>query len=607
MGVGISVDAAAKVGVEGDVEGDVQEDLSADDHERLTLALRAVGAAVWDWDLAANKVHYAPQWQQLLGDDQLPPTLETWLSRVHPDDASRLRADLHAYADGEASTFEAEYRLLHRDGACRWMQTRAVATRHDGQRATRIVGMQQDVTFRKATHEQLLRDAFHDAITGLPNRALFLDRLGRCFRRSRRQKDHLFAVLLVDIDRFKIINNSLGHEAGDRLLIAMARRLEDCIRAGDSIARVGDDEFVVILDDLTAPEDVTRAADRIQAALGRFVTILGQEVTTTSSIGIALSSAAYERPEDLLRDADTAMHRAKAHGRGTFEIFDRAMHEQAIIRLQLEQDLRHAIELGQLRLVYQPIIDLTTRDIVGFEALLRWKHPVRGPVSPVQFIPVAEESGLIVPMGQWVLSTACHQMQEWQEQYRGTLAAATMSVNLSSRQFSQPNLSSQIAEILEQSGLPPQRLKVELTESAIMEQPDSASKQLTDLRRIAVGIAIDDFGTGYSSLAYLHRFPLDTLKVDRSFVSAVAEPGRQHQLVRAIIALAHNLDMTVVAEGIEKADQLAVLDQLGCDYGQGYLFAKPIEVEDMPALLADRARWQAISGPVAHRPGFVVA
>ncbi len=562
---------------------------STESKDRLVLALRASGNGVWDLNVATGEVHYSPRWKQMMGlsDQEAPAQLATWLDRLHPEDAVRVRAELKSFSDGLSSTFDVEYRLRHQDGTYLWMQNRALAAHRERRRATRIVGVQNDVTRHKTEEEQLLRDAFHDGVTGLANRALFIDRLGRCFRRSRRQKDHLFAVLLVDMDRFQIINNSLGHDAGDRLLVSVARRLEDCIRAGDSIARVGDDEFAIILDDLTAPEDATRAADRVQAAMGRPVLIGGQEVTTSSSIGIALSKATYERPEDLLRDADTAMHRAKAHGRSRFEIFDIAMHDQAMARLQLEHDLRSAVELSQLRLVYQPIVRLQTGSIVGFEALLRWQHPRRGMVSPVEFIPVAEESGLIVQIGRWVMVRACKQMRLWQHELAGMPPDATISVNLSSRQFSQQDLAPDLAAILKDSGLPPARLKLELTESAIMEHPESAAVQLEQLRALDVGTAIDDFGTGYSSLAYLHRFPLDTLKIDRSFVSAVTEPGRRQQLVRGIVTLAHNLGMDVVAEGVETEAQRQVLGELGCELGQGYLFARPVEVADVPALFAD--------------------
>ena len=443
---------------------------------------------------------------------------------------------------------------------------------------------------RKRAEAQLLHDAFHDMLTGLPNRALLRARLERAIARAKRRQDSLFAVLFLDLDHFKIVNDSLGHTIGDQQLIAIAHRLEACLRPGDTVARFGGDEFMILLEDITDTSDAIRIAQRLQETVERPLRLDGHDVCTSVSIGIALSATGYDRPEDLLRDADIAMYRAKALGRARYEVFDTAMHARAMARLRLETDLRRAIEQYEFRLHYQPIVSLATGLIAGFEALVRWQHPERGLIPPAAFIPVAEETGLIVPIGQWVLYEACRQTRCWQKRYV-THPPLSISVNLSAKQVMQPDLLTQIDHILQQTGLDARTLTLEITESIIMDNVASTATLLAGLKARQVRLHIDDFGTGYSSLSYLHRFPIDALKIDRSFVSRIGQHGEGLEIVRAIRTLAENLEIGVTAEGVETAEQLAQLRALRCEYGQGYFFSKSVEGEAAEELIRAAQRW----------------
>ena len=447
-----------------------------------------------------------------------------------------------------------------------------------------------DITERKQAEEKLFHDAFYDKLTGLPNRALYMERLDRSLEYAKRRDNYLFAVIFLDLDDFKIINDSLGHIVGDQLLTAIARRLESAIRTVDTVARLGGDEFVILLDDIEGLTDATHIAERIQRSLTVPFHIAEQDIFTGVSIGIALNRADYERPIDLLRDADTAMYRAKVQGRNRYEVFDRTMHAEAMQRLQLETDLHRSLDQQDFRVNYQPIVNLGTGRISGFEALVRWERPLCGFTVPSEFIPCAEETGLIVRIDRWVLRQACEQMKKWHQQFPEQ-NELTISVNLSSRQFTQSDLVADIELILRETELAPQYLKLELTESAIMENIDSVASILKELRALGIQMSIDDFGTGYSSLSYLHRLPLNTLKVDRSFVSQVDSGNENLEIVRAIVTLAHSLSMDVVAEGIETPQQLAQFRALKCEYAQGHLFSPANPTEEIEQLLRDHPQW----------------
>ncbi|NES69615.1 MAG: bifunctional diguanylate cyclase/phosphodiesterase, partial [Okeania sp. SIO2D1] len=449
-----------------------------------------------------------------------------------------------------------------------------------------------DVTERKSAEDKLLHQSLYDSLTDLPNRALLMDRLQQALARTRRTPNYLFAVLTINLDRFKIINESHGHSMGDRLLVEITKRIQICLRPIDTVARIGSDEFVILLETVHDQGDAIGLATLIQTAIAQPIEFDTQRLFITSSMGIVISSDDYQWAGDLLRDANIAMDRAKAQNQGSYLVFTRTMHNNVTEKMQLEHDLRHAVEMledlaspvtNNFLLNYQPIISLCTGKLLGFEALVRWRHPERGIISPVKFIPLAEETGLILPLGQWVLWEACRQLQEWQEIYSQN--DLTIAVNISGKQFSQPNLILHIQRILQQTGINSQRLKIEITESVVMDNAESAITVLSQLQELGIQLSVDDFGTGYSSLSYLHRFPINTLKVDKSFVTNMGVNGENCEIVRAIITLAHSLGLDVVAEGIETEQQLTQLKNLGCEYGQGYLFSKPVDAAGATALL----------------------
>ena len=431
----------------------------------------------------------------------------------------------------------------------------------------------------------LLHDALHDPLTGLPNRALFLDRLGRSVERVKRHPGHAFAVLVIDLDRFKLVNEGLGHAVGDLLLQQVGRRIASCLRPEDTAARLGNDEFAVLLEEVLDASDASRVAGRIQQEVRKPLDLVGHEVFTSVSVGIAMSLTGYQGPEEVLRDADRAMSRAKARGRGACEVFDPRLQERAMERLQLEADLQRALERDELTVSYQPIMDLGRGRLAGFEALARWHHPSRGPVAPREFIALAEDTGLIVPLGHAVLRQVCRQLAEWSRRF-GPESVPPISVNLSARQLAERDAVARIREILEETGVPGRLLHLEVTESAILEDMSAAAKRLARLRELGIRIALDDFGTGYSSLSLLHNLPVDALKIDRSFVSRLQ---RGRETVRAIVALARSLDLDVVAEGVETQDQSTSLAAMGCGYAQGFFFGPALAAHEAVALVRPQA------------------
>jgi diguanylate cyclase (GGDEF)-like protein/PAS domain S-box-containing protein len=563
---------------------------------RYALVESAANDGLWHWDIAGDKVRFSPRWKELLGyaEHEIDDNINEWIERIHPDERDRVLSALRAHLDGLTSHFENEHRVMHETGVYRWVVCRGVAGRDEAGKALEFGGSLTDVTHRKVAEEQLAHRAFYDPLTNLPNRALFLDRLRHALRRATRRKDYAFAVLFLDIDRFKLINDSLGHMAGDRLLVMIARRLEDALRPGDSVARLGGDEFTVLLDDIKDISDATTVAERIQTELSTPFDVGGQEIYTSSSIGIACSTTGYVRPEDVLRDADTAMYRAKARGRARHALFDTAMHAQVVRQLQLEAELRRAVERDEMFVQYQPIVALESGRISGVEALARWRSTERGLVEPSEFIAVAEDTGLIQPLGRWVLRQACLEANQWRTK-NPTIGPCSLSVNLSSKQLSQPDLAQVIGQVLEETGLPADLLQLEITESAILEHPEAAELTLRRLKELGVRLSIDDFGTGYSSLSYLQRFPIDSLKIDRSFVQHLgverAIDGDDARIVRAIVMIGRNLGKQVIAEGVETADQLQLLREVGCDFAQGFFFAKPLDGDACRNLLRIARRW----------------
>lgn len=507
--------------------------------------------------------------------------LSMTLKDIRPaEDVTALIA--HVNKTIEPSDAQTSWRHKKKDGTMIDVEVSAQEIEYNEESAR--LALVNDITKRKRVEEQLLHDAFHDALTGLPNRALFFEHLQHAIKRAHRSWQSKYAVLFLDLDRFKIINDSLGHMVGDELLKGIARRLGRNLRPGDTVARLGGDEFTILLEDIADIEEATEIARRILLDLSVPFSLNGHEIFTTVSIGVAPGKAGYERPQDILRDADTAMYCAKMMGKACCEVFNDEMHTRAMTLLQLETDLRRAIERDEFVLNYQPIVSLETGKLKGFEALVRWQHPERGFIAPDKFIPLAEETGLILPLGHWVLTEACAQMRRWQQEF-ALCEDVQMSVNLSGKQFAQGDLIEKVSEVLQQTGLDARSLKLEITESAIMHSVSTATDMLTDLRALGITLSMDDFGTGYSSLSHLHRFPINTLKIDRSFVTHMIGNTENMEIVRTIVMLARNLGMDVIAEGIETKEQLAQLKNLNCEYGQGYFFSKPVKGIDATELI----------------------
>ena len=557
----------------------------AESEQRHALAMHGANDGLWDWDVRENRLFFSPRWKQMLGyaDQELGDAPGEWLGRVHQDERAAVTQALDAHLSGASHHFEHEFRIQHRDGSYRWMLARGMAVRDPQGRAVRVVGSQTDVTDRKQAEQRLQHDAMHDALTGLPNRVLFLDRLDQAIRRAKRAEPAAAAaVLFLDLDRFKLVNDSLGHHVGDRLLIAVARRLESAVRPPDTVARLGGDEFTVLLDGVDDVHEAAAVAERVQHTLREPFDIDDRELHIDASIGIALADA-DAAPDTVLRDADVAMYRAKADGKGRHAVFDGHMHEQVMRRLDMETELRRAIEERRLEIAYQPIVQAATGRIAGFEALCRWPDH-----EPSEFVPIAEETGLIVPLGRWVLRTACAQLAEWRSLPAG--AALAMGVNVSHRQLADPEFCPMLASALEETGLDPRALRLEIKESALSREPEAVQRVLQHaLENHGVRSQIDDFGTGASSLRLLHGFPGDAVKIHRALVIGMGHEAGAFEIVKALVGLAHNLGLEVIAEGVETAAQLDHLKLLGCEFAQGFHVSAPLRPEDATALLRDPA------------------
>jgi diguanylate cyclase (GGDEF)-like protein/PAS domain S-box-containing protein len=567
------------------------EEALRESEERYALAAGGANDGLWDWRLKTDEVYYSPRWKEMLGyaDEEVGASPSEWLGRVHPQDAARLSAALADHRSGDGSHFEVEHRLMHRDGDYRWMLSRGMTVHDADGRVVRMAGSLTDITERKLAEERLIHDALHDSLTGLPNRALFMDRLSHALERARRHAEFSFAVIFIDLDKFKLVNDSFGHAAGDRLLADAAGRLRASLRGGDTVARLGGDEFTVLVEDLDGAGDAERAAQRIQEQFARPFDLDGHEVFASASLGLALSEFGYDRPEDILRDANTAMHRAKSEGRARFRVFDSSMSTHAAALLRLENDLRRAVERREFAVCYQPILALDTGRVAGLEALVRWRHPRRGLLTPEEFIAAAEESGAIIDIDRWVLGEACLRVREWRRRFPCE-PPLSVSVNLSAKQFARPDLVGCVERALREAGVGPDALKLEITESALMGREEPVAETLVRLSALGVEIYLDDFGTGYSSLSYLHRFHIDVLKIDREFVGRIGAGGGRSEIARAVVTMAHSLGMKVVAEGVETHAQRTALESMGCEYAQGLLFSRPIDHASVDELLRNQPR-----------------
>ena len=554
--------------------------------ERYALAARGANDGLWDWDLDSNTIYYSSRWKKMLGhgESEIGDSPDEWLGRIHPDDVDRFRADVEAHLADRTATFRSEYRIRRKTGEVLRMLARGVAVRRDDGTAYRMAGSQSDITERRRAEERLVHDALHDALTGLANRTLLFERVGQALARLKRNPGPGFALGALNLDRFKVINESLGHGAGDDLLVAVSRRLENRLRPGDTLARLNADSFAVLMEDVTTSGEAQKIIGRIQETVAEPFVMNGQEVFSTASVGIVIAGPEYEVAADIVRDAELAMSSAKREGTSRSLVFHENLHHEAVGILQTETDLRQAIERDRVVVYFQPVIELATGRIVGFEALARLRHPERGLIPPAEFIPIAEDTGLIIPLCQQVMARACTRIKAWQKTFEldGELSVA---VNLSARNLADDGLFAMVEQILADTGLAPDNLKLEVTESLIMANPESMTRILTRLKSLGIGLALDDFGTGYSSLSHLGRFPLDTLKIDRSFVMRVATEARDQELVRIIILLAQTLGLDVVAEGVETADQARRLADLRCEYAQGFLYAAPVPAEEAEALL----------------------
>jgi PAS domain S-box-containing protein len=586
--------------------------------ERYALAARGANDGLWDWDLVSGEIYYSPRWKLHLGlkGQEVAADPEEWFGRLHPEDMDNVRARIDGYLAGGTATFTAEYRMRHADGSYRWMLARGMAVR-DGKsgKPLRMAGSQTDIDERKKLEEQLMHLALHDPMTGLPNRALLLDRLRHAFERAKKRRKDSLSIIFLDVDRFKNINDSLGHYLGDRVLKEISQRLAQCMgelgqwKAGQrvrgpgrrpstwTLARMGGDEFTVLIEEIDSLRDATETVKQIESAFTEPILVEGREHFVTLSTGIVIGPAGYEHAEDLLRDADTAMYRAKAGGRGRYEVFDQKMLTIVREQFRLETDLYRALDRNQLYLAYQPIVDLGSGRLVAVEALARWNHPERGLIHPEKFIPIAEETGLILQLGRWILREACRQLRRWTE--TGPQARDLgMSINLSLRQLYGPEFEAEAVAAAADTRLDSRRICLEITESLFMQHPKIVTRALTRLRKRGFKVSIDDFGTGHSSLAMLHKLPVDSLKIDRMFVSQLGQRKEALHVIETILRLGEAMGLQTVAEGIETKEQLAHLQSIDCPLGQGNLFSPAVKSDLLERLIASDV---PIIAPIARR------
>ncbi|MGH9945575.1 MAG: EAL domain-containing protein [Pyrinomonadaceae bacterium] len=556
--------------------------------ERFELVARATSDAVWDWDLSTDEIWWNEGFQKMFGYklEEIGEGLDAWEKRLHPDDADRVVNDIKRHIDSGKTNWQDEYRFMRADGTYAFVIDRGYLVHDVAGTPIRMLGSMMDVTERKSLEEQLTHQALHDPLTNIANRALFKDRVDHALTKLERNNLSL-GVLFLDLDNFKAINDSLGHAVGDKLLISVAERLQDCLRSADTAARLGGDEFALLVEAMFRLDEAEMIAERILNVFKQSFIIEGKEIFVGTSIGIASASNEALSSEELLRNADLAMYMAKSQGKGKFVVFEQKMHAALMERIELEDDLRRGIDEEEFVIHYQPILDLGSNEMLGMEALVRWMHPRLGMLPPMTFIPLAEETNLIVPLGEWILGEACRQVQTWREDYIGNLETS-VTVNISIRQFQQKTLLEMVSSALENSGLPPGALILEITESFMMQDTESTIAKLHELKKLGIRLAIDDFGTGYSSLSYLQRFPIDILKIDKSFIDKLGQGSEGNAVTKAIIMMGDSLNLRTIAEGIEHPEQICELQTLGCEAGQGFHFAKPLSVGDMDEFLLNR-------------------
>jgi diguanylate cyclase (GGDEF)-like protein/PAS domain S-box-containing protein len=559
---------------------------------RHALLMRAANDGLWEWDLNTDVIHYSSRWKQLFGivDEDIGNSREVWLSRVHQDDLPGLRADLSAHIDGRTVIHQFEHRIRQRDGGYRWVLSRGLVRRDRWGRASALAGSLTDINRRKRAEALAAPHALHDELTGLPSRRVLVERLEHAIEQTRRDPEFRFSVLFLNLDRFKVLNDSIGLDSADLILAQLAQRLRHCVEEGTLVCRYGGDEFAILIEGHHQFSEADKLAATIHDNLRQPFDLDEQTIFTTASIGITNSARNYERPAEVIRDAGVATSRAKRRGKSRSSTFDTAMRQEALNTLRTQMQLREAIVRQQFEVYYQPIVALGSCRLTGFEALVRWNHPKRGVIGPIEFIALAEETGLIVPIGQFVLREACSQMAAWHRRYPDA-NDVSISINLSGHQLGSPTLVTDIEQVLDEVGLAPEAVKLELTESTLIDDPTTATRILGRLRDRGIKLYIDDFGTGYSSLSYLHRFAIDGLKIDKSFVDMVGHDDRKAAIVPSIVGLAHNLGMGVVAEGVETPQQARELTLLDCGEAQGYLFSRPVPRDQASELIVRRILW----------------